>query len=129
MTPSTLSRKKTLYLQVTENEQREYTIDFPNTGKMLDIELMKIQVSDGKYDTLKFSFNSMFIKQAIRIETIATFAILIPELKAEMNVKSFLELSFEQMSLLEDMYTEQFLPWYEEWLVMLTKPKEEKKEA
>jgi hypothetical protein len=123
-----LSKKKTLYLVLSEDNSREYTIDFPDTGKMLDIELMKIQISDNKYDTLKFSFNTMFVRQALRIDTISTFVILLPELKKDLNTNSFLRLPFEQMSLLEAMYEEQFLPWYEEWLVVLNKPKETKED-
>lgn len=128
MSTTTLSRKKSLYLSQGEESQREYVLDFPNTGKMMDIELMKIQISDGKFDTLKYSFNPMFVKQATRIEAIATFAILLPSLKADLNVKSMLDLSYEQMELIESMYIDQFLPWYEEWMALLNKPKEVKKE-
>lgn len=129
-----LSKKKSLYLNLSSEpdaESREYVIEFPNVGKQMDIELMKIQLSDGKFDTLKFSFNPLFNQQAVRIEAIATFVYLIPKLKTDLNVKSFLELSYEQMGFIESMYTEQFLPWYEEWLTILNKPKkieEDKKE-
>jgi hypothetical protein len=127
-----LSRKKVLFLQPrdeSKDEAKEFTIDFPNTGKMLDIELMKVQLSDGKYDTLKYSFNTVFQQQAVRIEAIATFITLIPDLKEQLNVKSMLHLEYEDMALIESMYVEQFLPWYEEWMTLLSKPKEKSKDV
>lgn len=125
-----LNRKKSLYLvdeKDSNAEGREFVVTFPNTGEMMNIELLKIQLSDGKFDTLKFSYNEMFIQQAIRIEAIATFSILLPTLKEALNVKSFLALDYEHAEIITKMYIDQFLPWYEEWLVLLNKPKEEEK--
>lgn len=124
---SNLSRKLTVTLKAPQVE-REYVIDFPNTGKMMDMELLKLQISDGKYDVLKYSFNPSFIQQATIIDAIATFNTLIPQLKQDLNVKSLMELSYEQMSIVVAAYVEQFAPWYEEWLALLNVPKEVKQE-
>ena len=127
-----LSRTKVLYLNESEDKTREYSVEFPDTGTMMDIELMKIQLSDNKYDSLKYSMNAMMHRQSVVIDAIATFVFMIPQLKKDLNVVSFLKLSYEQIDMVQEMYVEQFLPWYEEWLVLLSRPKEkpeQKKEA
>lgn len=120
----TLSRKCLIVIKAG-NVEKEYVIEFPNTGDLMNIDLLKIQISDGRFDTLKFSFNPDFIKTATRIETIATFNVLLPQLRKDLNVDSMMKLQVEQMEVIEDAYTNQFLPWYEEWLVALNKAKKE----
>lgn len=102
---------RTLKLQVKGNE---YPIDYPNTGAQIDIELLKAKIADGNYDALRFSNNPLFQKQADIIDVIATFTILTPNLKKQLNVNSFFELQEEQMNELVKVYTEQFIPWYVE---------------
>lgn len=121
---STLQRKIPITIA-----DKEYSIEFPNTGKIMDIELLKLQLSDGKFENLKYSVNAMFVKQAVRIEAIATFNTLIPDLKKDLNVKSMLHLEWEHMEMIEQAYLEQFLPWYEEWLMKLSSPKAEEKDV
>jgi hypothetical protein len=100
---------RTLKLQVKDNE---YSIDYPNTGSQIDIELLKAKIADGNYDALRFSSNPLFQKQADVIDVISTFTILVPTLKQQLNVKSFFELQEDQMNVLIECYTSQFIPWY-----------------
>jgi hypothetical protein len=113
--------------------KNEYTVKYPNVGQQMNIEILKIQLTDGRYDTMKFSYNPAFIKQAEIAEAIATFNILIPDLKKDLNAKSMLELEQDQMLDLLTAYTEKYLPWYEEWAAILAAPKqkevEDKKET
>lgn len=105
----------------------EYEINYPNVGQQLDIEILKLQISGDKYDTMKFSYNPVFFKQIERIDAIATFSTLIPSLKKDLTVKSLLELSDEQFETITKAYSETYLPWYDEWQVKLSTPKEEVK--
>lgn len=90
----------------------EYHVKYPNTGEQIDIELLKAKIADGNYDTLRFSMNPLFQEQANKIDMIATFNILIPELKKDINVKSLFHLTEEQSDELLEVYLKQFLPWY-----------------
>jgi hypothetical protein len=102
-----------------------YSIKFPNTGEQMDIDLLKVQLSDGKYEALKYSVNKLLADQATVIETIATFNILIPQLKKDLNVKSMRDLELGQMNQIVKVYEDEFLPWYEEWITILKADKSE----
>ena len=53
---------------------------------------------------------------------IATFTILIPQLKKDLNVKSFFDLKEEETDELLNIYSEQFIPWYVEIKQMIKNP-------
>lgn len=103
----------------------EYPITYPNVGKQLDIDLLKLQMSNNTYDQLRYSFNPSFVKKADQLDAVATFNILIPKLKKDITVTSLLNLESEQFEQVLSAYIDQFLPWYEEWNLALSKPKEE----
>lgn len=113
---------RTTTLEVLNNS---YTVDYPNTGNQIDIELLKAKISDGNYDTLRFSSNPLFQAQADVIDMIATFSVLVPQLKEDMNVKSFFELQEEETDVLMKVYTEQFIPWFIKIKTTIRKPKRE----
>lgn len=99
----------------------DYDIPFPNTGQILDIEVLKLSITRDKFEQFKFSFNPTFQKQALVAETVATFNTLIPKLKKDLAVDSMLDLPMEQMDSLVKVYQEVYLPWYEEWLTQIAK--------
>jgi hypothetical protein len=117
---------RTCSISVKDREYEVSVDDAFRTGNLLDLELMKIKLSDGRYETLKFSYNSVFVKQATRIDCMAVVAVLFPKLKSDLNVPSMLQLKFDEMEVIEKALVEDFLPWYESWAEVLTKPKEEK---
>lgn len=111
--------------------QNEYEVSYPNTGQQIDIELMKSQIGAGNYDTLRFSQNPLFQRQANIIDMIATFSVLIPKLKENLNVKSFFDLEEEHTTELHKVYEEQFVPWFVEIRTAINNPNktiEDKKE-
>lgn len=89
-----------------------YTLSYPNTGQLIDIELLKAKIADGNYDVLRFSTNPLFREQADKIDMIATFNVLIPSLREDLTVKSLFELSEEEADELLNVYREQFLTWF-----------------
>lgn len=105
--------------------KNEYQIKFPNSGQELDIAILIQQISRERYEGLKLSAFSGFQDQATKIEAMATFNILIPDLKKDLNVKSMHELSREQMNEVIAAYTDEYLPFYEMWNVKLSSPKEQ----
>lgn len=89
----------------------DYEISYPNTGQSIDIELLKQQISNGNYDALRFSQSSLAQEQADKIDMIATFNILIPMLKTDLNTKTLFDLTEEQSDVLLQVYKEDFLNW------------------
>jgi hypothetical protein len=117
----TKSLTRSIDLKIKSNT---YSIEYPNTGQQLDIELMKAKMTDGNYETLRFGVSVLFQEQANKIDMIATFSILIPELKDNLSVRSFFHLSEEESNELLTVYTEQFLPWYEPIKLAIRNPKD-----
>lgn len=102
-----------------------YDVNYPNTGQQIDIELLKAKISDGNYDILRFSSNSMFQQQADKIDMISTFAVLVPQLKKDINVDSLFKLEEEVSDELLAIYTKQFLPWYVQLKQFIRNPKQQ----
>lgn len=102
-----------------------YNVDYPNTGQQIDIELLKAKIADGNYDALRFSNNPLFQLQADKIDMIATFSILVPDLRKDLNVKSFFQLDEAASDELLQVYSQQFIPWYIKLKEAVKNPKEQ----
>jgi len=94
--------------------QSNYTIKFPSTGQLIDIERMKLQLTAGTHKDMLFGQPSA--QQAYLLTaTIATFSVLIPQLEKDLNVKSLLELDAFQCKGIVKEYSEKYYPWFKEW--------------
>lgn len=111
--------KRTLELNIEGNV---FTIPYPNTGQQIDMELLKSKIADGQYDALRFSKNILFQVQADKIDMIATFSTLIPDLKKKLNTNSLFDISEEQSEILMTAYTNVFIPWYTEIKTAIQNP-------
>lgn len=107
----------------------EYEVKLPNTGEEIDIAVLLQQVSSGRYESFKLSPLDLFQREADKIEAIAFFNILIPDLKKNLNLKSFFDCGRLQFDEIISAYREHFLPWYEKWQAFFANPTaEEQKE-
>lgn len=107
---------KTLTVEIKDNS---YDIKFPDTGKLIDIEEIKSRVSNGNYNSF---FGGTLSAEMVRllIDTIATFTILIPDLKKDLVVGSYFELELIDSIELLKVYRDKYLPWYNEWMTVIT---------
>lgn len=106
-----------------------YDVEYPNTGQQIDIELLKARIADGSYEMLRLSSNPVFQHQADRIDMIATFSILIPKLKKDLNVETFFALKEEESDVLVAVYEEQFMPWYTKIKTAIRNPQDQLKKS
>jgi len=107
---------KTLELEIKKNS---YEIKFPNTGNLLDIEELKARLSGGQYNAL-FGGTLSSEMSRLLIDTIATFTILLPDLKKDLTVKSYLDLELVDSIELLKVYRDSYLPWYNEWMTLVS---------
>lgn len=85
----------------------EYEIEFPNTGKLIDLEQRKSRlVPPSVSNASVWAYNL-----AIAIETFRT---LIPKLEDDINVKSFESMDLMHSRELVKVYLEEFKPWFDE---------------
>ena len=86
-----------------------YDVKFPDTGALIDLEQKKSKLSPPS------SNNASIWAYQLGI-AIITFETLIPNLKDDMNVKSFDRLKIEESRNLVKVYLEQFKPWFDGWI-------------
>lgn len=98
---------RVLKLKIKNNT---YEVKFPNTGQLIDIEQKKSQISI-KDKTNVSGFWAHNLAMAI-----ATFEILIPDLKKDLNVDSFWKMELEDSNELVRAYVNEFLPWFNPWI-------------
>lgn len=100
----------------------EYSINYPNTGQWIDIDVLKSQFSNGNYEKLKYSYDPGFLRSAITIDAVAVLSVLAPQLKEDLTVKSLFALDREKMDTVLEAYLSKVVPWFEQWEQILSKP-------
>ena len=103
--------KKELILTIGDNS---YTVKFPDTGTLIDLEQAKARLFSPKNQT-----NSALWAYNLAI-AIETFRILIPDLQKDMNVKSFDRLELMESQALVKAYINHFRPWFEDWMDIIS---------
>ena len=118
------SRKITVQIK-----QNSYEIEFPNTGKLIDIELMKMSMTGNKYGALADSGTTSGDYARFTIDMIANLTVLTPDLKKDLKVNSISELDILDSKYLLKIYLKQILPWLNEWQTLLNSDDEEQNDA
>lgn len=117
--------EKELVVKILENE---YTIKLPDTGQFIDIELRKVQYGKQMNDGLIAKASEESIKASFLIDMAATFDILIPELKKDINTPSLFRLTQLQSAKLLDVYLKKYYPWQKDWQTVINNSTIEKDE-
>lgn len=121
--------KKELPREVEINIRKQvYHIPFPNMGQMIDIETRKAMYSKNQYSAMA---QSMIVSQQLALDLIdmaSSFTILLPDLEKDLKVRLF-ELGFVEARDFLRAYKKQFLPWYTEWLEILSSPEIEEEDG
>lgn len=117
------ARTKTIVIR-----ENKYEVKFPNNGQFIDIQALKAKITSDTLSALSLGdTDSQF--GSLLAAAIATFNILMPPaFKEDLKVKSLLELELPEGAELVDIYVNQYLPWYNEWMNALTKLKLNSKE-
>lgn len=116
-----VSEKKAL--KIFENE---YEVTLTN-GSLIDIEKLKVQLSSGTHTAIGNSNTVTSDRAYVTIEAIATFTVLIPQLKKDLVVPSLLDLSPIKTKVIIKAYLEQFFPWFKDYMDFVNSEGEEEK--
>lgn len=103
----------------------EYEVNFPNTGELFEIELLKASLSKGQYGSLIENGTSASRYSRYIIDMISVFTIIFPELKKDMKVKTISELEAIDSKILLKIYVKEVLPWFDSWMEVLNHDDEE----
>ena len=119
--------QREMTLKIKENS---YAVKFPNQGQFIDIENLKMILSNGMYGALQAArtVDSEFALDMIDAQ--AYFTNLIPDFLKDLKVKTFRELDLIDATEVRNAYVEQLVPFINGWretIKEMTKKKEEEK--
>jgi hypothetical protein len=104
--------KTSIVLKVQENS---YEIKHPTIGQLIDIELLKAQITNGNYGKMVGNLSQSSILSLDMVDTFAHFRIMCPNLLNDLTVENWGDLgSLDSLDLFEA-YVKQFKPWYDEF--------------
>lgn len=119
-----LERQKTFSFQ-----GEKITINFPNVGQMIDMESLKQSLTNNKYGAMSASgIKSMFYALDM-VDALSFFEVTCPKIKKILKVRSFTEMSPEDMKPVVEVYKEHVAPWYNNLLQDLYRIEENVGEA
>lgn len=103
------------------NADFEATVKFPNVGQLMDIESMKMALTNGQYALMIESGTQLATFQLDIADAVSYLSVLVPDLKKEYGVKNWGALEAKQGKQLVNIYKKQFLPWFKPMMDELTK--------
>lgn len=102
--------KPKIVLTVNENS---YQVKQPTIGQIIDIEMLKSQITNGNYGRMVGNLNKMSILSLDMVDMFAHFKIMTPELLEDLSVESWLDLGPLDTLDIFNCYIKQFKPWYD----------------
>lgn len=120
MSQTTTLPAKTIDLLILDHK---FTVSFPNTGQFIDMQALKGRIASDNYNQLANSTDQYTGYAMLLTDMIATFNVLIPELKAKMNVSSILGLDMIDSAVLLGIYIKEWLPFFNGWMDIITAAK------
>ena len=102
-----------LSLQVKGNT---YTIEVPTVGDMIDVERMKMALSNGFYNEMMRTQTITAQESLMAIDIQSHFTILSPKLISDLKCEDIRKLSGNDYRELKKAYVEGFLPWWNNWV-------------
>lgn len=97
----------------------EHELTFPNTGQLMDLAIMKADLSKGTYNIIS-NTSIMGDKLAqFSLDTIVHLTVLCPDLIKGLNIQTYSEMEVIDMKALIKIYIEEVLPWMNSWYRLL----------
>lgn len=99
----------------------DYIVKFPNVGQLMDIESMKVALTNNNYTDMAFSGLKVHVFQLDLADAISYLGTLAPDLLKNLEIKNWRELDALRAKKLVDVYKKEFIPWFKPILDELTK--------
>lgn len=92
--------------------QKEFVVNFPNVGQMIDMESLKQALTNNRYGVMAISgIKSMYIALD-NVDAIAFLQICCPEVAKYFDIKDYTKLSQKEIQEYVKAYKEQIEPWF-----------------
>ncbi len=102
----------------------QYEIKFPNVGQYMDIENMRIGLTNGAYvDLIRTGLKSAHF-QVDLVDAISVLYVLVPNLRGDLNVTNYNDLDVFTAKKIVNVYKRDIKPWFEGLMEELLKDEE-----
>ena len=102
--------------------KKSFVVEFPNVGQILDIESMKLALTNNRYGIMaKSDIKSMYYALDV-VDAVSFLTVVAPEVGKYFNVGNYLSLSPEKVQEFVDVYQKDIYPWYAQTLEELKNP-------
>lgn len=89
-------------------------VSFPNVGQIIDIESLKLALTNNKYGAMASSgIVSMYYALDI-VDAISFFRVCLPEFSKENKLDMYLSIQVDKINQIVDAYKNQIKPWLDE---------------
>ncbi len=102
--------------------EREFVAKFPNVGQMLDMESLKMALTNGQYGIMAASKVHSMYRALDTADAIAFFQICVPDVAKWFNIESYIALSQEKLKPYVDVYNKDLKPWLDKQMIELENP-------
>lgn len=105
-----------------------YTVQFPTVAQFIDIESTKAKLASNGYNQM-IKANTLLSNKALDFVDMTSYlTVLCPELMKDLKAQSILHMDIFDAKELMKAYSEQFVPWLNEWQKVLSEIEPVKKE-
>lgn len=94
--------------------EKTYLVSYPLVGQKLQIENVKLLLTDGNYGDLARSGHNTAISLLDLVDAVSYFTILIPEIRDNLKIDDFLNMDEFRAKELTKAYKKSFRPWLDE---------------
>ena len=102
--------------------EREFVAKFPNVGQMLDMESLKMALTNGRYGAMAASGVHSMYRALDAVDAIAFLQICVPDVAKWFNIESYIALSQDKLKPYVDAYNKDLRPWFEDLMKQLENP-------
>lgn len=122
-----MQRTHSFKVSTSQVKNQEYTMEIPTAGQLIQIERQKSVLTGGNYGGIMAN-RTVGSEHALDIvDMTAYLSVLCPDLFASLKVDSLMDLDIFDMKQLHEVWTEDCVPWINEWQeVLREKPKKKK---
>ncbi len=106
----------------------DYEAKYPNNGQFIDIETMKVHLTDGTYHTISTGTDIAAQRAKYTVDMIAFFNICCPKIKESLTLKSFSKLEALENRKILNMYIKVIHPWLMAWQDFLNSDDDDQQE-
>ena len=93
--------------------EKAFTVEFPNIGKMIDMESLKQALTNGRYGVMASSAVVSMYQALDLVDAIAFYTICVPTVAKYYDIDDYTSVAIDKVTELVMVYKKELKPWYD----------------